>query len=286
MSPWLLSLHPSLLLRKSPCVLRRILSLCFARAHLDLRSCLSPIRAPRKSLAPLITRLLVASNGTAQTTAFSCARHCTSSLLRRIYLCASLGQRRAAVCAAVSQHERESSALAKGGQTVCVEEILYRHALIMGREAAVDELLGKLERSCLLYQRAKLLLEQLAHEAEVRRREGAKREGRGARQLATPHVPTRRIPHVPTRLTGFICARKGAPTGDVRSASPLRAFATVNLDLVCSPRLASPPACTFRRWQVGQADRAVLSKYAAGFAWRLYEVATKRAHAAQLGDDG
>jgi len=86
---------------------------------------------------------------------------------------------------------------------VCVEEILYRHALIMGREAAVDELLGKLERSCLLYQRAKLLLEQLAHEAEV-----------------------------------------------------------------------------------GQADRAVLSKYAAGFAWRLYEVATKRAHAAQLGDDG
>ena len=72
---------------------------------------------------------------------------------------------------------------------VCVEELLYRHALGMGREAAVDELLGKLGSSCLLYARAKLLLEQLALEP-----------------------------------------------------------------------------------QVGAADRAVLCKYAAGFAWRLQEI--------------
>ena len=73
--------------------------------------------------------------------------------------------------------------------TVCVEELLYRHALGMGREAAVDELLGKLASSCMLYARAKLLLEQLALEP-----------------------------------------------------------------------------------QVGAADRAVLCKYAAGFAWRLQEI--------------
>jgi len=71
-----------------------------------------------------------------------------------------------------------------------VEELLYGHALAMGREAAIDEMVGKLHTSRALYQRAKLLLEQLAEE---------------------PHV--------------------------------------------------------------GQADRAVLSKYAAGFAWRLQEIA-------------
>lgn len=76
--------------------------------------------------------------------------------------------------------------------TVCVEELLYRHALAMGREAAVDEMVGKLHTSRALYQRAKLLLEQLAEEP-----------------------------------------------------------------------------------QVGHADRAVLSKYAAGFAWRLQEIAMK-----------
>jgi len=76
--------------------------------------------------------------------------------------------------------------------TVCVEELLYRHALAMGREAAVDEMVGKLNTSRALYQRAKLLLEQLAEEP-----------------------------------------------------------------------------------QVGHADRAVLSKYAAGFAWRLQEIAMK-----------
>jgi len=77
-----------------------------------------------------------------------------------------------------------------GTTTVCVEELLYGHALAMGREAAIDEMVGKLHTSRALYQRAKLLLEQLAEE---------------------PHV--------------------------------------------------------------GQADRAVLSKYAAGFAWRLQEIA-------------
>ena len=77
--------------------------------------------------------------------------------------------------------------------TVCVEELLYRHALGMGREAAVDELLGKLASSCMLYARAKLLLEQLALEP-----------------------------------------------------------------------------------QVGAADRAVLCKYAAGFAWRLQEISQKQ----------
>jgi hypothetical protein len=76
--------------------------------------------------------------------------------------------------------------------TVCVEELLYRHALAMGREAAVDEMVGKLHTSRALYQRAKLLLEQLAEEPKV-----------------------------------------------------------------------------------GHADRAVLSKYAAGFAWRLQEIAMK-----------
>ena len=37
----------------------------------------------------------------------------------------------------------------------------------MGREAAVDELLGKLSSSCALYARARLLLLQLACEPEV-----------------------------------------------------------------------------------------------------------------------
>jgi len=84
----------------------------------------------------------------------------------------------------------------RASPTVCVEELLYRHALSMGREAAIDELLGKLHTSCSLYQQAKLLLEQLAHEP-----------------------------------------------------------------------------------QVGSADRSVLSKYAAGFAWRLHEIAAKHAAA-------
>lgn len=48
-----------------------------------------------------------------------------------------------------------------------MEELLYRHALSMGREAAVDELLGKLNDSFILYQRAKLLLLQLMHEPMV-----------------------------------------------------------------------------------------------------------------------
>ncbi|EOD25598.1 hypothetical protein EMIHUDRAFT_457510 [Emiliania huxleyi CCMP1516] len=82
-----------------------------------------------------------------------------------------------------------SEASRGGATTACVEELLYRHALGMGREAAVDEMVGKWAASRALYQRAKLLLEQLAEE-------------------------------------------------------PL----------------------------VGAADRAVLSKYAAGFAWRLREI--------------
>lgn len=86
---------------------------------------------------------------------------------------------------------------------VCVEEMLYRHALGMGREAAVDELLGKLASSCVLYARAKLLLEQLALEP-----------------------------------------------------------------------------------QVGDADRAVLCKYAAGFAWRLQEISQKQIQQPQLDYSG
>jgi Domain of unknown function (DUF3543) len=50
---------------------------------------------------------------------------------------------------------------------VCVEEVLYRQALCMGREAAVDELLGQYETSATLYTRAKLTLEQLAREPLV-----------------------------------------------------------------------------------------------------------------------
>merc|ERR1711988_1702252 len=51
--------------------------------------------------------------------------------------------------------------------SVCVEEVLYRQALSMGREAAVDELLGQYESSAMLYSRAKLTLEQLALEPMV-----------------------------------------------------------------------------------------------------------------------
>ena len=51
--------------------------------------------------------------------------------------------------------------------SVCVEEVLYRQALSMGREAAVDELLGQYEASATLYIRAKLTLEQLALEPMV-----------------------------------------------------------------------------------------------------------------------
>ena len=52
-------------------------------------------------------------------------------------------------------------------RSVCVEEVLYRQALSMGREAAVDELLGQYEASATLYVRAKLTLEQLALEPSV-----------------------------------------------------------------------------------------------------------------------
>ena len=52
-------------------------------------------------------------------------------------------------------------------RSVCVEEVLYRQALCMGREAAVDELLGHYESSSALYVRAKLTLEQLALEPIV-----------------------------------------------------------------------------------------------------------------------
>ena len=48
------------------------------------------------------------------------------------------------------------------GSSVCVEEVLYRQALCMGREAAVDELLGQYEASATLYTRAKLTLEQVS----------------------------------------------------------------------------------------------------------------------------
>ena len=71
---------------------------------------------------------------------------------------------------AVRARLRTESRGAKRGApspTVCVEELLYRHALSMGREAAVDELLGKLSSSCALYARARLLLLQLACEPEV-----------------------------------------------------------------------------------------------------------------------
>ena len=84
-------------------------------------------------------------------------------------------------------------AAAAASQTVCVEELLYRQALSMGREAAVDELLGKYDDATSLYSAAKLILEQL-------------------------------------------------------SLEPM----------------------------VGEADRAVLSKYAAGFSWRLEEIAAKQ----------
>ena len=96
-----------------------------------------------------------------------------------------------------------ASANSSNPQMVCVEEMLYRHALGMGREAAVDELLGKLASSCVLYARAKLLLEQLALEP-----------------------------------------------------------------------------------QVGDADRAVLCKYAAGFAWRLQEISQKQIQQPQLDYSG
>jgi len=76
--------------------------------------------------------------------------------------------------------------------SVCVEELLYRQALCMGREAAVDELLEQYEASEALYRRAKLTLEQLATEPVV-----------------------------------------------------------------------------------GEADRAILLKYSAGFAWRLHEMRSK-----------
>ena len=58
-------------------------------------------------------------------------------------------------------HDRFSPA------TVCVEELLYRLALGMGREAALDELLGKLQSSRAMYERAQLLLTQLAMEPDV-----------------------------------------------------------------------------------------------------------------------
>jgi len=96
-----------------------------------------------------------------------------------------------------------ASANSSNPQMVCVEEMLYRHALGMGREAAVDELLGKLASCCVLYARAKLLLEQLALEP-----------------------------------------------------------------------------------QVGDADRAVLCKYAAGFAWRLQEISQKQIQQPQLDYSG
>ena len=51
--------------------------------------------------------------------------------------------------------------------SVCVEELLYRQALSTGREAAVDELLGNMPSSAILYFRARLLLEQLALEPLV-----------------------------------------------------------------------------------------------------------------------
>lgn len=51
--------------------------------------------------------------------------------------------------------------------TVCVEELLYRHALSIGREAAVDELLGNICSSAALYSRARLVLEHLAREPLV-----------------------------------------------------------------------------------------------------------------------
>ena len=64
----------------------------------------------------------------------------------------------------------EAAARCGGGSahmSVCVEEVLYRQALCMGREAAVDELLGHYESSAALYVRAKLTLEQLEHEPMV-----------------------------------------------------------------------------------------------------------------------
>jgi len=96
-----------------------------------------------------------------------------------------------------------SLSAAASRETVCVEELLYRHALNTGREAAVDELLGKLDASYTLYRRAKFLLLQLAQE-------------------------------------------------------PL----------------------------VGPADRAVLNKYAAGFAWRLVEISQKQRQSTQHQPEG
>ena len=63
--------------------------------------------------------------------------------------------------------ERTSAERAVDPMSVCVEEVLYRQALCMGREAAVDELLGHYESSATLYVRAKLTLEQLATEPMV-----------------------------------------------------------------------------------------------------------------------
>ena len=51
--------------------------------------------------------------------------------------------------------------------SVCIEEILYQQALSIGREAAVEELLGNVDSSAVLYVRAKLTFEQLALEATV-----------------------------------------------------------------------------------------------------------------------
>ena len=73
---------------------------------------------------------------------------------------ASVEGGRAGVAQGASDSEAEPS-------SVCVEEVLYRQALSMGREAAVDELLGQYESAAVLYTRAKLTLEQLALEPVV-----------------------------------------------------------------------------------------------------------------------
>ena len=97
--------------------------------------------------------------------------------------------------------------------SVCVEEVLYRQALCMGREAAVDELLGHYESSSALYVRAKLTLEQLALEPIVCEADRAVLAKYGAgfawrvaslrSKLPSPGTSSAdRDPHPPTSVAG------------------------------------------------------------------------------------